>query len=255
MSDVPTLARLCRYPVKGMSAHDLDSAMLSVGKALPHDRRFAIAHGSTTDLPPDGGWAPKANFVTLVNCAKLAGIEAVFEPESGHLTLKRNGRQVARADITTPLGRTIVEDFLRAYLAGEVRGALRLIEAKEDAFTDSRDGKLSLINLASIRDLERVTGHPVDPIRFRGNLYVEGLPAWAEFGWTEDTEIRLGEVALKLYKRIGRCAATNVNPQTAERDANLPLALRRGFGHFDMGVYLQVTAPGTVRVGDTLTVS
>lgn len=255
MSDSPTLARLCRYPVKGMSAHDIDTAALSVGRALPDDRRFAIAHGSATDLPPDGGWAPKTNFVTLVNCAKLAGIEAGFEPETGHLTLKRNGRQVARADITTPLGRTIVEDFLRAYLAGEVRGALRLIEAKEDAFTDSRDGKLSLINMASIHDLERVTGHPVDPIRFRGNLYIEGLPAWAEFGWTGDTKIRLGDAGLKLYKRIGRCAATNVNPRTAERDANLPLALRRGFGHLDMGVYLQVTEPGIVRVGDRLTVS
>lgn len=255
MSDAPTLARLCRYPVKGMSANDLDSAELVAGKTIPHDRRFAIAHGSTTDLPPDGHWAPKANFVTLLNCAKLAGIAAVFEPETGHLTLKRNGRQVSRADITTPLGRTIVEDFLRAYLAGEVRGTLRLIEAKEDAFTDSRDGKLSLINLASIRDLERVTGFPVDPVRFRGNLYIEGLPAWAEFGWSGDTKIRLGGAGLRLYKRIGRCAATNVNPATAERDANLPLALRRGFGHLDMGVYLQVSEPGTVRVGDGLAVS
>ena len=255
MSDSLTLTRLCRYPVKGMSANELDSVALSVGMAMPHDRRFAIAHGSTTDLPPDGGWAPKANFVTLVNCAKLAGIEAGFDAETGFLTLKRDGRQVARADISTPLGRTIVEDFLRAYLAGEVRGALRLIEAKEDAFTDSRDGKLSLINLASIHDLERVTGHPVDPIRFRGNLYIEGLPAWAEFGWTGDTKIRLGGVEFRLYKRIGRCAATNVNPATAERDANLQLALRRGFGHLDMGVYLQVTEPGTVRVGDALAVS
>lgn len=255
MSHEPTLARLCRYPVKGMSANDIDSADLIAGAGLPHDRRFAIAHGSATDLPPDGGWAPKTNFVTLVTCAKLAGIAADFDSATGHLTLKRNGRQVARADITTPLGRTIIEDFLRAYLAGEVRGALRLIEAKEDAFTDSRDGKLSLINLASIRDLERVTGHPVDPVRFRGNLYIEGLPAWAEFGWTQDTKIRLGGAILRLYKRIGRCAATNVNPATAERDANLPLALRRGFGHLDMGVYLQVTEPGTVRVGDGLTVA
>ena len=37
-----------------------------------------------------------------------------------------------------------------------------------------------LINLATVRDVERIVGAPVDPLRFRANLYFEGAEAWAE---------------------------------------------------------------------------
>ncbi|MBU0725157.1 MAG: MOSC domain-containing protein [Alphaproteobacteria bacterium] len=252
MTKPANLARLYYYPVKGMSPHSLGSAELEPGKGLPDDRRFGIAHGSSIDLPPDGGWAPKSNFVQLANCARLAAIGAEYEAESGYLALKRDGRQIARANITTPLGRTIIEDFLRAFLADETRGAPRLTEASGDAYTDSRTGRISLINLASVKDLERVVGGPVDPLRFRGNLYLDDLPAWEEFTWQPETRIAIGSAVLKIGKRIDRCAATNVNPATAERDANIPLALRRGFNHIDMGVYAIVEQPGRIAPGDSL---
>ncbi|KZD02862.1 hypothetical protein AUP43_13310 [Oceanibaculum pacificum] len=252
MTHVATIARLCRYPVKGMSAQDIDSATLESGAGLPDDRRFGIAHGSAIDLPADNGWAPKSNFLQLVNCARLAAIVADYEAETGHLALKRDGRQVARANIQTPLGRTIIEDFLRAFLAGEVRGAPRIVEASGDFFTDSRNGKISLINLASVKDLERVVGGPVDPVRFRGNILLDGLPAWEEFSWLPDTRLKIGGAILKIYKRIERCAATSVNPATAERDTNIPLALRRGFGHIDMGLYATVEQSGVIATGDGL---
>ena len=72
-----------------------------------------------------------------------------------------------------------------------------------------------------MRDIERTLGVAVHPLRFRGNLYVEGLPAWAEFDWLGKT-VAAGDVAFEAYARIDRCAACNVNPETAERDLTLP---------------------------------
>ena len=36
-----------RYPVKGLSGEKMDKVVLTPGECLPHDRRFAIALGST----------------------------------------------------------------------------------------------------------------------------------------------------------------------------------------------------------------
>jgi uncharacterized protein YcbX len=55
-----------------------------------------------------------------------------------------------------------------------------------------------------------------------------------------------------VVKRIVRCAATEVNPQTAARDADPPRDLRRYFGHADLGVYAEVLEGGQVALGDAL---
>jgi uncharacterized protein len=51
---------------------------------------------------------------------------------------------------------------------------------------------------------------------------------------------------------ITRCAATQVNPVTAERDLDIAAALERAFGHINMGVYAEVLADGEIAVGDEL---
>ena len=60
----------------------------------------------------------------------------------------------------------------------------------------------------------------------------------------------LGGVRARVVKRTMRCAATQVNPETAQRDIDLPRELRQAFGHADMGVYAEIVAGGTVRRGD-----
>ena len=53
-------------------------------------------------------------------------------------------------------------------------------------------------------------------------------------------------------KRTVRCAATEVNPETAERDAKPQRWLRERFGHGDLGVYAEVLEGGRVAAGDAL---
>ena len=83
---------------------------------------------------------------------------------------------------------------------------------------------MSIINLASVAAIETVLGVPVHPLRFRANLYVEGWPAWHEFALL-DREIAIGDARLKVTKRIVRCAATNVDPDTGIRDLAIPSTL------------------------------
>ena len=247
-----TVTQICRYPVKGLSAELLEKVALAVDKGLPGDRRFAIAHGSSA-LPAEiADWVPKTSFLALVKNERLAALETAFDEASGVLTIKRGGKPVARGKLTDRIGRTLIEEFFAAYMASEARGKPKLVQAApERSISDHRDCVVSLINLASLRDLGRVVGGPVDPIRFRGNVYIDGGSPWQEFTWV-DQEIAIGGARLKVTTRIDRCAATNVNPATAARDLNIPQALQRGFGHVDCGVYARVIAAGTVAVGDAV---
>ena len=56
-----TVTDICRYPVKGLSAEHLERVALEPGEGLPHDRRFALAHGATTFDPHNPQWLPKTN--------------------------------------------------------------------------------------------------------------------------------------------------------------------------------------------------
>jgi uncharacterized protein YcbX len=90
-------------------------------------------------------------------------------------------------------------------------------------------------------------------LRFRANLYVEGWPAWREFELL-DQVLAIGNVRLKVVKRITRCAAINVDPETAARDLEIPQALIRRLGHNECGIYAEVIAGGAIKVGDTIEV-
>ncbi len=246
-----TVAEICRYPVKGLNAERLERVALSPGEGLPHDRRFAIAHGSTAFDLQAPEWRPKTQFLMLMRDEKLAQLRVTFDAASGDLAISRAGKQVVHAKATEPLGRALIEQFVAGFMGAAVRGAPKLLEAPGHMFSNVREKCVSLINLASVRDLERVVRGAVDPARFRANIYLEGAPAWAESGWL-GKEIELGGARLRVIRPTQRCAATNVDPETAARDMNIPRALKRGFGHVDMGVYAEVVTGGEVAMGDRI---
>ncbi len=252
MSSTPEITALYRYPVKGLSPEKLDAAHVEAGGCVPFDRAYAIENGSRDFNPDAPEYFPKIKYLMLMKNERLASLETLFDDETQTLTIRRKGKQVARGDLSSRVGRQMIEQFLASYMKDDLRGPPRIVTAPDFSFSDVPMKVLSLINLESVRDLERVTGKPIDPLRFRANVYVDGLPAWSELEW-EGSEFAIGPVPVKGVLRTQRCAATNVNPETAERDMNLPQALRTGYGHMDMGVYCEVTEPGTIRPGDALT--
>ncbi len=247
-----TAAKICRYPLKGLSAEVLDSVSLSPGRGIPSDRRFALALGSTPTDGPESPWMPRTGFLTLLAHEKLAALKTRFDAESGVLVIERGGKPVARGKITENVGRALIEEFFAAYMGEAARGRPKLLQAAAgEVLSDHSTAVISIINLASVKDLERVTGAAIDPIRFRANVYLDGLEPWAEFDWV-GKDIRLGGAGLNVTQRIDRCSATNVDPETGERNLNLPKDLQRGFGHTDMGIFATVTAAGDVAPGDKL---
>jgi len=111
---------------------------------------------------------------------------------------------------------------------------------------------VSIINLASVAAVENAAGAPVDALRFRGNVYVAGWPTWHEFDLLGGT-LTFGKTArLKVVKRIQRCAATDVDPNTGIRDMTVPRTLMENFDHTDCGVYAEVVTAGDISVGDTV---
>jgi len=246
-----TLHEICRYPVKGLSADRLEAVTLTPGQGVPHDRRFALAHGSARLDAGAPEWRPKSDFLTLVRNARLAKLDSRFDPETGLLAIHRDGGKVVEGDATSPLGRALIEQFFAAFMGQEARGGVRLIEAAGFMYSDVPESWVSIVNRESVRDLERVTGAPVDPVRFRGNLVLAGGHPWEEHAWV-GREIAVGKARLKVQERIGRCAATEVNPATAERDMRILRALTQGFDHNNMGVYAEVVRGGAVEAGDAV---
>ncbi len=245
------ITHLYRHPVKGLTPEPLTRVALTPGEGLPYDRRFAIAHGATRFDPAAPEWMPKTNFLMLMKDERLAKLRTRYDDATGILTIERDGKTVAHGSLEDATGRTVLEQFFGAYLANEARGAPKIVSAPGHMFSDVAAKVVSIIGLASIRDLERVVRAPVDPRRFRANVYFEGGRPWEEMQWT-GRQIAIGPVRLEVVKAITRCAATNVNPDTAERDLNLPLALQKGFGHPTMGIYARVLNAGQIALGDAI---
>jgi uncharacterized protein YcbX len=238
-----------RYPVKGLSPEPLPRTALSVRQTIPCDRMYAIENGSSGFDTMQPGYLPKQRFLMLMRNARLAALRTSFDDGSHTLTIRSESREVARGDLRTVAGCAAIEAFFAKFCADELRGPPKVLRAEGHSFSDVSKKVISIINLASVAELENATGAPVHPLRFRGNLYVEGWPAWREFDLLK-SEIAIGSARLKVVKRIVRCAATNVDPDTAMRDLDIPRTLMKTYGHADCGVYAEVIADGSIAAGD-----
>jgi MOSC domain-containing protein len=243
-----SVAALYRYPVKGLTPEPLPSVELRPGQTVPFDRAYAIENGPGRFDPEAPKHLPKITFLMLMRDERLATLRSTFDDATQTLTISRGGKPVVSGRLDTPLGRQLIEQFMAAYMKAELRGAPKVVSSPGHSFSDMAAKCVSIINLASVRELERAVGRPVDPLRFRANVYVEGLAPWAELQWL-DQAISIGPVRLDVFARIRRCDATNVDPTTAARDMAVPATLMRTWGHQDLGMYAKVVEGGTISVG------
>jgi uncharacterized protein YcbX len=247
------IASLQRYPVKGLSPEPLTQAVLTKGDYFPGDRLFAIENGPAGFDPDHPQHQPKIKFLMLMRNESLARLKTRYLDSITTLFIEEGGREVARGDLSTREGRLAIEAFFRKFMPRELRGPPKVLAAPEGfRFTDSRRGFVSLINLASVRQLETMIGSAVDPLRFRGNIHLEGLAPFAEFDLVGQVLTTPSGTRLKVTKRIERCAATNVDPDTGIRDLEIPKSLMKAYGHFDCGIYAEVLQGGTLEAGEDL---
>lgn len=245
------------YPVKGMTPQPLPRVALSTGRGVPFDRTLALAR-------PGGAYSPgmqhgisKREYFVLVAEARLAGLTTHIEPETGVWTVDVRGHRALTVDLGTEAGRADLRAFYARVL--DLPPGIEPVIAQDEGrrFTDTARTSdvemeyISLINLASVRDFAERIGQEVDPLRFRGNIHIEGLAAWSELDLV-GRELRAGDLRLRITKPTERCAATEVAPGTGRRNLPVPQLLHRTYGHDLLGVYAEVLDAGMLSVGDGL---
>lgn len=248
-----TVSALYRHPVKGFTPERLTAAALAVGEGFPGDRLYAVEVGDCGFDPAAPAFVPKTKFAVLAHIADVARARTRLDDATGLFHAAAPGRPDFAGDLADEAARDAFAGWLTDLLGEEAHAPLKVLRAPGGwRFMDHPLGHVSIINLASVRDLEAKIGRPVDPLRFRANLYVDGWPAWAENDW-KDRPMSIGGATATVFKPIVRCAATHVDPTTAERDADIVKALFDSYGHMFCGIYVHVTDGGSVSVGDAVT--
>jgi uncharacterized protein YcbX len=247
---VISVKSLQRYPVKGLAAESLLSADLTAGRTINGDRSFAVENGLSGFDPAAPAWMSKIKFLCWMKNPKLARLKTRYDDASGVLTVECDADSVS-GNLHTPEGRALIEAFLADFMGGEQRGPLRVLSAPNHSFSDIAKKVLSFVNLASADELGRALGTEVDPIRFRGNVHLEGLAPWVEATWV-GKKFEIGAARFKVTKTIQRCLATHVDPERGVRDLDVMGTIRNLRGDVDCGIYAEVIAPGKITVGDEL---
>ncbi|WP_201266238.1 MOSC domain-containing protein [Bradyrhizobium japonicum] len=201
----------------------------------------------------------KFEFMMLARQEALARLKTSYDGSTGLFSLI-DGTERLSADVHCAEGRAAIEAFFARFLPEDQKSSKkpRLVTAANHCFTDvgvhssELMHAISVLNLASVRDLEARIGERLDPRRFRANILVEGLDPWVENEWLNH-ELMLGAVQYRGMRLTRRCPATEVNPDSSIRDINVPRELMRFFGHIHLGIYLTVIKGGVLRIGDTVT--
>ena len=263
------LSALYRFPLKSGKGERLSRARLDK-LGVAGDRRWMLVEEAT------------GRFLTQRVDPKMSQLSALWNTAGG-LTLNAQGfdpLEVALPDAESHLrGVTIWRDTLRVPDAGDaaaewlsrfIEKPVRLVHIPLERARTTQAGygydddkvafadgyPLLLIGQASLDDVSHKVGRPLEMLRFRPNLVIEGSEAFAEDRWTR---IRIGDVEFRVVKSCARCILTTVDPQTGERDVNRePLATLMGYRKQENGVMfgqnLVNDSDGLLEVGMPVTV-
>jgi uncharacterized protein YcbX len=248
------LVAISRFPIKGLTEDRLAAVRMAAGTGLPHDRKFALALADTVFDEASPAPLPKTKFAVLARYEKVARLRTRYREADRLIEIGVDGTPLVSGSLDEVDGRRRIAEAVTGFMGDTLDGPLRLVGAREHRFTDSSVRSptfmeaVSIINLASLRDLEARTGKRIDFRRFRANFLIDGLPPWSEFTWLERA-FSIGGVGLRGLIRIRRCPATEVDPDSAERDIRVPLELKEHYDHSDFGIYASVLSDGVLEPG------
>ena len=250
---------IVRYPIKGLSGENVENIILEKNQVLPGDREFAFARSYVTYEENNPMYLRKTNFLALVREEKLAKLDTKFDPKTRELTINLDNKVVINEILLKEGNIKKVETFFQNYLNLGIDNKPKLVKGIKvennnnliHSFSDIPDKAVSIINLNTIRELEKKLSKKIAPSRFRGNLLIENGNPWEEFDWI-GKKISIGDCLIEVFKKTQRCAATNVNPENAIRDINIPNEINTHYGHLDLGVYARVVKTGLVSISDKL---
>ena len=222
---------LWRYPVKSLLGERVKEIEVE-SRGLRGDRQFAV----TDRGGKIGGGKTTRRFRLL---------PALFDMQA-----RANGQQVL---IALPDGRELEvgDPCLDQFLSKRYGDDLRIVEESSVSHHDA--APLHLLTTASLNWLRaRLAGSQVDRRRFRANILLET----ATSGLVEDRWIghrfELGSTLLQIRERTERCVMTTNRQEELAHDPDILAAITK-LNDLCLGVYATVEQPGTIRVGDELT--
>lgn len=242
------LEKIHSYPIKGFPVVEHAETSLRLADGIPGDRQYAITRGTikNADWMPAGTYYQNSRVDGLLNY-KLSqdkkGVLEIESPSGSRITIDPKRRS------TLDEANSELSDFLKELGVAADGPAPRITERSGPGNWDYPDTPVSLINANSIREMGKALGAELDPIRFRCNLLLEGLPAWEEFSFA-GKRIKIGDAELEVMRPILRCPAPGVNPATGDRDIQFASRMPEHFGHAYCGVYAVTAHEGKINCGD-----
>lgn len=251
------VAALYRFPVKGFGPERCERLEVLPGRGVAGDRVLAFRFANAA--APDDAWGVKFDCVALVNTPGLARIAVNFALP--RLSFSADGKLLAEDDLS-PEGRKRIAAAVQDYVLGlpinplkdhPERLPIRLVgDGVTPRYQDRATDEVTLHGRSSLAAAAAAAGTPeLDEVRFRSNLAVDGLGAWAEQGWA-GRRIRIGTVAFRFERPKGRCLATHANPRTGERDLPVMETLLKAY-HAEkptFAISLRAEGGGMLRPGD-----
>lgn len=268
------LTRIGVYPLKSARGGWQDHAVVEPW-GLRGDRRWGVLDGAgerlravevpaifgvTASLTEDGGLRLEADGSAPLVVAE-PGPEADLRSEAfTRLDRVRSAGPEADAWLSAAVGTPaslVWLDDPRHRRIGEEHGGL-----PEEAVSLADTGPLLLASEASLRRLDEWVAEgelergdpfpagPLDMMRFRPNLVVDGFEPFAEDGWER---VRVGDVVLRRTELCDRCAMTLYDPRTLVSGKEPIRTLsrhRRWDGLTWFGARQAPESTGAVRVGD-----
>ncbi len=243
------LAHILRHPIKAHGSEEITGADLREGKCLPFDRHWAVVHEASD---ADGSeWVHCANFNRGAKAPALMAIRARFDEARGEITLTHPERPPLT--FAPDRDQAAFIDWVRPLIPEGRAAPARLVRARARAMTDTPFPSISINSLSTLEEMSARAGKALSPLRWRGNIWLEGLAPWAEFEWI-GKRLRIGGAVLEIREPITRCRATSADPETGRIDIDTLALLEENWGHRDFGVYGVVVEPGKISLGDGIEV-
>ncbi len=253
-----TISSLHYSPIKSLSFQQAKFCLIKKNLGIVNDRIFAFSRNIKLDKAKAIAKNPHQrhliNFLTLKNSPSLNKYNFVYEKGLISLFLKNKNIisiETGKLKETTKLLNKLLE------IEKTLIGPIYLLKNLKYPFFDTTNSNsvantISLINLNSIKDFETKINRKIEFERFRGNIYVKGIDAFEERKWINKI-ITINKIDFKVLKHIPRCSATNLKVNSVEQDINLPLKLKKTYGHIEMGIYLSPLHNGKISLNDKIT--
>ncbi len=247
---IPIIERLYYSPVKSLSFTKTIKLIVKKNIGIKNDRIFAFTRLIGKDESVIYEKCPEKRnlnfFLTLKNSPFLNKYN--FEFRHNELSLYLIKKLISKRILDNKENFKIFSNELmrREKL---ITNTPYLIHNEDCPFFDTTPyNSISLININSIKDFEKKINRKIEFERFRANVYIKNIDPWIEFSWI-NKKILIDDCLFKVEKKISRCSATNLIPNSEISDINLPRKLRECHGFSDMGVYLIPLCDAEIKTG------